>query len=128
MTGSCRSETSGGALVASPYEAQYVVAHCFASDNGGSTSASESLLRYRSACADRVHQYMARRKVTMGPHKYFVGQIVVVANVRYPDIRMGERFRVARLIPLEGLDPNILFSSKLNFPDRLLDLMVRTTV
>ena len=42
----------------------------------------------------------------MGPHKYFVGQTVLVAYGKYPDIQKGERFRVARLLPLRDLRPS----------------------
>jgi hypothetical protein len=56
----------------------------------------------------------------MGPHKYFVGQVVLVAYGSCPDIQKGERFRVARLHPLEGLAPQYWIKSELDGHERIV--------
>jgi hypothetical protein len=56
----------------------------------------------------------------MGPHKYFVGQTVLVAYGKYPDIQRGERFRVARLLPLEGLAPQYRIKSEFDGHERIV--------
>jgi hypothetical protein len=56
----------------------------------------------------------------MGPHKYFVGQVVLVAYGSYSDIRKGERFRVARLLPLEGLAPQYRVKSEFDGQERIV--------
>jgi hypothetical protein len=56
----------------------------------------------------------------MGRHKYFVGQVVLVANGQHPDIRRGERFRVARLLPLEGLAPQYRVKSEFDGHERIV--------
>jgi len=56
----------------------------------------------------------------MGPYKYFVGQTVLVAYGKYPDIQKGERFRVARLLPLEGLAPQYRITSEFDGHERIV--------
>ena len=41
----------------------------------------------------------------MGKHKFFVGQTVLVVSSQFADIQEGERFRIVRLLPLEGVAP-----------------------
>jgi hypothetical protein len=53
-----------------------------------------------------------QKRDKMGPHKYFVGQVVLVGYAKYPDIKKGERFGVARLLPLEGAAPQYRIKSE----------------
>jgi hypothetical protein len=56
----------------------------------------------------------------MSAHKFFVGQTVLVAYGKYPDLQRGERFRVARLLPLEGLAPQYRIKSELDGHERIV--------
>jgi hypothetical protein len=61
-----------------------------------------------------------RWEAAIRPHKYFEGQIVLVAYGNYPDIQKGERFRVARLLPLEGLAPQYRIRSEFDGHERIV--------
>jgi hypothetical protein len=56
----------------------------------------------------------------MSAHKFFVGQIVLVAYGKYPELQKGERFRVARLLPLEGLAPQYRIRSEFDGHERIV--------
>ena len=56
----------------------------------------------------------------MGQHKFVVGQTVLVAYARFPDIQKGERFRIARLLPLEGLAPQYRIKSEMDGHERII--------
>ena len=56
----------------------------------------------------------------MAPHKYFVGQTVLVAYGKYADIQKNERFQVARLLPLEGLAPQYRIKSEFDGHERIV--------
>lgn len=63
---------------------------------------------------------IVRMEGAMGSHKFFVGQIVLVAYGKYPQIRRGERFRVARLLPLEGVAPQYRIKSEIDGHERIV--------
>ena len=58
----------------------------------------------------------------MAPYKYVVGQTVLVAYGKYPEVQKGERFRVARLfiLPLEGLAPQYRIKSEFDGHERIV--------
>ena len=56
----------------------------------------------------------------MSAHKFFVGQIVLVAYGKYPELHKGERFRIARLHPLEGLAPQYSIKSEFDGHERIV--------
>jgi hypothetical protein len=56
----------------------------------------------------------------MSAHKFFVGQTVLVAYGKYPDLRRGERFQIARLLPLEGLAPHYRIKSEIDGHERIV--------
>jgi hypothetical protein len=53
-------------------------------------------------------------------YKYVVGQTVLVAYGKYPEVQKGERFRVARLLPLEGLAPQYRIKSEFDGHERIV--------
>jgi hypothetical protein len=55
----------------------------------------------------------------LGKHKFFVGQTVLVASGQLADIQKGERFRIIRLLPLEGVAPQYRIASELDGHERI---------
>jgi hypothetical protein len=55
----------------------------------------------------------------LGKHKFFVGQTVLVVSGQLADIENGERFEIARLLPLEGVAPQYRIKSKLDGHERI---------
>jgi hypothetical protein len=55
----------------------------------------------------------------MGSHKFCVGQTVIVAYGRFPDVKRGERFRIERLLPLEGVAPQYHIKSEVDGHERI---------
>jgi hypothetical protein len=55
----------------------------------------------------------------LGKHKFFVGQAVLVVSSQLADIQKGERFRIAHLLPLEGVAPQYRIASELDGHERI---------
>jgi hypothetical protein len=56
----------------------------------------------------------------MGSYKFAVGQAVLVAaHGQFSDIKKGERFHIARLLPLEGQSPLYRIKSDLDGHERI---------
>jgi hypothetical protein len=55
----------------------------------------------------------------LGKHRFSVGQAVLVVSSQLADIQKGERFRVIRLLPLEGVSPQYRIVSELDGHERI---------